>query len=391
MNSSPMNSSPMTHETAMLHDEKTIFPKSEEHRSSECNIFPPSAFNSTSDATLQGGITDHESIAALGLQRKLPVRPAHVPTNATREIAKAIDLNAEIEDEEDLSEEQMRRIRQETTGVGVLKDTCYQPKKFQIYSETKDAAFEKFSLEIRDKKTKMSLDLVDCPGIYEFNEQRGTERTTAQILAVINHCMRNNIVKIHCVVVFVSFETGIHAQDLEAVRLFKDVFKGCKIRLCVTRTENKPKSWKTSLAAQIKKIPELAESLNPASTEDGAYKLYTKVYQMRKRFLETMFEMKDPTPITKIGLVENKIKQCRELLQLYEQTIEILEHVTDFSTNSARVKIDDAAELMLQEEHSSSNPTQRLSPCPLRKKVATLSLSKTERCKMKRRTGSWKT
>eukprot|EP00457_Paulinella_chromatophora_P006001 gb/GEZN01006019.1/.p1 GENE.gb/GEZN01006019.1/~~gb/GEZN01006019.1/.p1 ORF type:complete len:374 (+),score=63.69 gb/GEZN01006019.1/:395-1516(+) len=253
------------------------------------------------------------------------------------------------------------RIRSgKTTAVGVLKDTCYQPQEFSIFAGTAAASFQPFSLTIKDKSAKMSLNMIDTPGLFEIKEKQGSERSNAQLLSVISSCMRMEITKIHCVVVFASFELGINVQDMEAIRLFKQMFQGCNIRLCITRSETKPLSWRKSLVEQLKAVPEVKDiadilwmgcfdkSLNPASDDESATKMFKKIYQMRKHFLESIFSMKQPTAVSQIGLVKMKIGKYRELLKTYRQALEQLAGMSDFKTNAAHLKMSEAAELMAQ-------------------------------------------
>jgi hypothetical protein len=62
---------------------------------------------------------------------------------------------------------------------------------------------------VQEHNVKMTLNLIDTPGLYERKARDDAARNNGAVLGMIAECMRHEITQVHCVVFFASFETGI--------------------------------------------------------------------------------------------------------------------------------------------------------------------------------------
>jgi GTP-binding protein EngB required for normal cell division len=241
-----------------------------------------------------------------------------------------------------------------STAVGVLKNPCFQPEKMSIFSQTRGASLQSFAIVPKEQNMKMTFNMIDTPGLFEVvdTEEKRETRNNDQLIRVINQCMEMEITKVHCVVVFASFETGINKQDLEAIAVFREIFAGCNMRLCITRTEDKPTGWRQRIQTQIQKIPELKDlsdhilwmgcydqNLKPAETPEKADRLYRKIYQMRKNFLTTIFNMNEPTQLKKLGLYKHTEAKYGLVLSEYHEVLNMLVNTEDHNCNKIQQAI----------------------------------------------------
>ena len=163
-----------------------------------------------------------------------------------------------------------------STAVGVLKDPCYQPPTFTLFSETTSAKFQSFSIQDKSNSSgprvkEFTLHIIDTPGLFEVKATNGKEddesmeaRTNESIIATISKCLENEITKLNCVVMFCSIDNGVSSDDVKAIQIFANLFKvssapgddgppkRMRLALCVTRADNHTVKWREHIIKDIK-------------------------------------------------------------------------------------------------------------------------------------------
>ena len=82
-----------------------------------------------------------------------------------------------------------------TTAVGVMKDPCYVPETYSLFSGTVNTKFQSFS--IKDCRTgsvkQYTINIIDTPGVFEVKEKdkQHERRDDDEIVGVITDCLRN--------------------------------------------------------------------------------------------------------------------------------------------------------------------------------------------------------
>lgn len=259
-----------------------------------------------------------------------------------------------------------------TTAVGVIKDLCYQPNEMSIFSDTVNPKFQSFAIVNREENVKMTLNMIDTPGVFEVKEEEEKARTNEMILNVISQCAQNEITKIHCVIMFASFETGINPNDVEAIQLFSKIFNGATVVLCITRSESKPETWKRKIIKELMSYEKLKGLLSDdqvyfmgcfdsntseLTRKDDIFECYKRVYQMRNQLINKVLNCKDPVQIRGLEIYKAKIENFKNSLLLYVDLLNEIDRAPDKETGSIQLKIqeiDDIQVLIGKNAHCAS-------------------------------------
>ena len=197
-----------------------------------------------------------------------------------------------------------------STAVGVLKDPCYEPKPMSIFSDTVDPKFYSFALDDKLKSTKYTVNVIDTPGLKEVTAIGQNARSDEVIINTINYCLKNEITKINNLLIFVSFELGVTADDLDSFKSFLERFShdDIQIIIVVTRAEDKTDTWKENIQSQLKSHHYFATILTKPNfkvrflgcvdaAQNGVVsdikdlqRLYARVYKMREELLQVVFD-----------------------------------------------------------------------------------------------------
>jgi len=223
-----------------------------------------------------------------------------------------------------------------STTMEVLKDPCYIPKSDTIFSETVDARFKSFSIqnETNQRTCDVTLNLIDTPGLFEVKDiESGGERTNEVIAQTIAKCLDNEITNIHVIMLFVTFEAGINPNDIKAMEIFLDMFGGggVKICLCITHADNHDVKWQRTRKEELHKFEatkRLIETENMEilfmgcvgsthniHTEDELLKQYKKVYLMRRKMLQCIFDASARVQLSTLNVAKQKVDEVRAVLR----------------------------------------------------------------------------
>jgi len=240
-----------------------------------------------------------------------------------------------------------------STAVGVIKDLCYSPKEMSIFSDTVNPKFQSFAILNKQDSVKLTLNMIDTPGVFEVKEVGQEARTNDMILRVISQCSQNEITKLHCVIIFASFETGVDDHDVKAIKLFSDMFNGANIIICITRCEDKPTKWKDNIKKQLTKHTDLsfitAEQIffmgcfdpntSPLTDKKEIIECYKRINVMRTGVIKKMFECKDPIQIRGLSILKSKISKFKTLCDGFCADAKELMTCQDFKTSKSQLLI----------------------------------------------------
>jgi len=136
----------------------------------------------------------------------------------------------------------------------------------------------------------------------------------------------DEITHINCIIMFLTFEAGINRDDIEAMKLFLNMFSGTDVTvaLCVTHADKHSNSWRESIKEQLTKHHELSalidrekmailfmgcvDTLGKSYTDDSVLQEdYVSVYNMRKEMLEVIFSAQQKSMLNQMNVAKKKI------------------------------------------------------------------------------------
>jgi len=248
-----------------------------------------------------------------------------------------------------------------STAVGVLKDPCYEPKSMSIFSDTVDPKFQSFALDDRIKSTKFTVNTIDTPGLKEVKEMGKEERSDAVILNTINFCLKSEITKINCLLIFISFELGVTRDDLDSFQTFLEKFehKDIRIGICITRSESKPDHWREEIKDQLSQHAYFSQVLKRPNVQilftgcvdvmkagmlttiEDLRNLYQKVYAMRRELLQFIFESDKQAMLIDLPIAAGATQTVSLVFQEQFAILDYLENQQDLGTSDCQLKIAD--------------------------------------------------
>lgn len=235
-----------------------------------------------------------------------------------------------------------------STACGVLKNPVYEPAGMSIFSDTREPKFQSFVLQDKARSKKYTLNIIDSPGVDEVKAMGTEARPDKAILDTIKYCVRNEVTKLHCLFLFVSFATGINRADINAFKLFFDNFyhANLKVAIVITRSESSDQTAKEHLVNELKQQEFFSRILAMSNVtvlfmgcvdQDTASKpyidliknLYIHVYQMRKQMLEFIFSAEQPVMMNQLPLNRIEIEACRTLIEDVRGTLRKFQECRD--------------------------------------------------------------
>lgn len=248
-----------------------------------------------------------------------------------------------------------------TTGVGTLKDICYSPQLMSLFSDTFEPKYTSFSLQDKDNEIKYTLNIIDTPGLKEVKKIGEDARSDDVILSTINYCLKNEITKINCLLIFISFETGVGSDDLDSFSTFIEKFghEKLKIGIIITRAENKTDEWKKEMMDQLNQHTYFSNILKKENVKvmflgcvdsmqiqafsniDDLEYLYSVVNEMRTELLKFIFSAEGSVKLIDLPIafgIKNSVQEC---FKIQFDILTKLENCTDFSIGNIQTKIDE--------------------------------------------------
>ncbi|CAF2979971.1 unnamed protein product [Rotaria socialis] len=140
------------------------------------------------------------------------------------------------------------------TGKSTIKKVLVDPTtvadEMKLAAQTRTATIESYIID--DNATV--LNIIDTPGLFERGSSEINWQDNKAILKTIETCIAREITKFHLVCFCASFESGVHEEDVKAMKLLID-FLGPDLTnnacLIVTRCESKNEKQRADLKHEI--------------------------------------------------------------------------------------------------------------------------------------------
>jgi len=110
-----------------------------------------------------------------------------------------------------------------STVIRTLKTVENVVKPLTIFSETKSVNFKNFSLRGEDQ-LDYTFNIIDTPGLFEVKRKGEKARTDAEILDMISDCLKNEITRLHVIILFCSLTAGVDRTDVIAMKRLIETF-----------------------------------------------------------------------------------------------------------------------------------------------------------------------
>jgi len=250
-----------------------------------------------------------------------------------------------------------------STAVGVLKDPCFIPKGMSIFSDTVDPKFASFSLDDTKVSTKFTFNVIDTPGLKEVKAIGEDARSDKAIMNTIQYCLKNEITKVNVLLIFISFELGVNVDDLDSFATFLEMFghNDISICMCITRAEDKPKSWRDEMIRQLNQHQYFSKVLQrpnvtvvfigcvdsiriqTVGTRDELLGLYTSVYRLREQLLKVIFAAEKQVRLIDLPISTGLTKDVNNLFIEQDKLLSHFEKATDFVLADNRLKVSEFA------------------------------------------------
>jgi len=240
-----------------------------------------------------------------------------------------------------------------TTAIGVFKDPCSLPRPQSLFSDTVGARFQSFSLDDFDRKVKFSVNIVDTPGVGEVKPMGENARSDEAIIETIKYCLKNEITKIHTLLIFASFGERISPSDKSAFKIYLDMFYDQKVSIafCITKSEGKSEEWKKTIIDDLSKDEYFSKILktenikifftgcvdqlriDEAPTTAALFKRYNEIYNKRRELIKFVFSSNnDGVMLLSLPVVIGTRNAMKDLFKAQGDILTKLENTQDFNT-----------------------------------------------------------
>jgi len=246
---------------------------------------------------------------------------------------------------------------EKSTAVGVLKDPTHEAETLSIFAENSGPRFQSFSLsDTNDKSVNYILNIIDTPGLHEEAHAGEVERTDESILHSIAFCLKNEITKIHMLMICVSAFQGLAKEEVTVFTQYIDAFyhEAVPIVICVTRAEAKTDKEKAKMIEDFNQHkffgPLLQKgnvsvefmgcvdesTLAQATDEEHLKKLYKQVYKMRTFLLNNVFKATVPIPLVELPASQEPSRLARAELDDQIKRLQTLDECKDFQMQGSK-------------------------------------------------------
>jgi len=249
-----------------------------------------------------------------------------------------------------------------STAVGVLKDPTHEAETMSIFAESSGPRFQSFSLsDTKDDAVNYILNIIDTPGLHEEGRPGDVERTDESILKSISFCLKNEITKIHMLVICVSAFQGLAKEEVAVFTQYIDAFyhKDVPIVICVTRAEGKTEKEKAKMVEEFQQHRYFGPLLNrgnvfvefmgcvdegiltTATDEEQLKKMYKNVYKLRTKLLLDIFAAERDIPLVELPASQEPLRQAMSELEEQLKRLQTLDECKDFQVQSAKMLVRD--------------------------------------------------
>lgn len=246
-----------------------------------------------------------------------------------------------------------------STALEILKDVCFKPPNMSIYSDVTSAKFQSLSILDETNKVKYTLNIIDTPGLFEITSEEKETRNNDMILNLIRQCTQNEIVKLHCIIIFAALDAGSNIHDVESIKIFSKIFKGVETFLCITRAENGSKKWMIETIKQLSEHKDLKAipknkilfsgcydiESNPNKSSKYIKRCYNRISKMRKILFNNIFSSKESKMFKDLDIISIRIKIMENYCEEYIKKLIVINSNDDKKSDMIQVDINEAENL----------------------------------------------
>jgi len=218
-----------------------------------------------------------------------------------------------------------------TTVIRTLRGVENAIKPLTIFSDTKSVNFRSFSLQGRQNTLDYTFNIIDTPGLFEVKRTGQKARTDEEILDMIADCLKNEITKIHAIILFCSLTAGVDNTDVIAMKKLIECFgTETNMAICVTRSENMSSEDREKISNELEEHKDMGDLITQVNnniffmgavdpekiTDQETLKKYVeKVISDRAILLEFFFLCKHDTRIDELKFVTDKRGEVKKKIQ----------------------------------------------------------------------------
>jgi len=227
-----------------------------------------------------------------------------------------------------------------TTAIETLKSVGNPAGEFLIFSQTPTVKFRAFSLQ-SSSTVNYTLNIIDTPGLFEIKIASDKVRQNKEIIKLISDMLKNEIVKIHAVVICCAISDGINLTDIEAMKMLIKFFgEKTNLAICFTKSENKDKNYRIGVREQLEQHEDMKEIMKKVNNQilyigaceplavDNALTLENQLQRLitdRDKMLKFIFESTKPINIMDLEYMQNQTKILEVTLNEIFQKLENLD------------------------------------------------------------------
>jgi len=318
--------------------------------------------------TNMSGDPEIDALSTFTLSTKVEVKPI-----LTQDKINAVQRKLRSLDNFPLEETRTRNLLMlgrsgsgKSTAICIIKDTCALPQPQSLFSDTVGPRFQSFSLDDKRSKMKYSVNIIDTPGVQEVKPMGENARSDGAILETIKYCLKNEITRIHTLMIFASFEGRLSELDYEAFKIYLEMFydKKVSIAFCITRSEGRDQAWRDSIVSDLKqdkyfsKMLEIHSNIkifftgcvdqtrvNEATDVTTLFLRYNEIYNYREQLLSFVFESSDDgVMLMDLPIVSTSKHSMQEKLDKQNEILAKLEATNDFTLGPIQELIDTFAQ-----------------------------------------------
>jgi len=187
------------------------------------------------------------------------------------------------------------------------------------------------------------------------------ERTDESILHSISFCLKNEITKIHMLVICVSAFQGLAKEEVAVFTQYVNAFyhQDVPIVICVTRAESKTDKEKAKMIEEFTQHrffgPLLQKGnvsvefmgcvdegiLTTITDEEQLKKMYRNIYKLRTTLLTAVFNAKEAIPLVELPASHEPLRLAMAELDDQLTRLQTLDECKDFQMQSSKMLVRD--------------------------------------------------
>jgi len=229
-----------------------------------------------------------------------------------------------------------------STAISTLKTVENLALPLDLFSNNAGVQFQSFSLK-EEGQDDYTFSIIDTPGLFEVVQEGKVARSNEKVLEMVSECLKNEITKIHAIVLFCSISEGLNLFDVEALKILINCFgQDTNMVIVITRAENLNERERSGYIEKLKQHGELKEiikivkdrivfmgAIDPKNvTSEEVLREYAERIKIdRVRLLRFLFACKKYKNISKLQFVKKNKKTLNIKLNKLLEEAAILDKI----------------------------------------------------------------